>query len=117
MMLYQTLASTLLGKRIKMSDRNNKCKISISDPTWNDKLEPPDGSYSLSDIQDYFDSIIRKHDNLPIINVYNIYIYIYIYIYTFIQFIKYIVNTKKNCTGKMKLEKDNRRNVVSSMLN
>ena len=39
------------------------------------------------------------------------YIYIYIYIY------KYIVNTKKNCTGKMKLEKDNRRNVVSSMLN
>ena len=37
-----------------------------------------------------------------------IYIYIYIYIY---------INTKKNCTGKMKLEKDNRRNVVSSMLN
>ena len=28
-----------------------------------------------------------------------------------------IVNTKKNCTGKTKLEKNNRRNVVSSMLN
>ena len=28
-----------------------------------------------------------------------------------------IVNTKENCTGKMKLEKNNRRNVVSSMLN
>ena len=28
-----------------------------SAPTWNDKLELPDGSYSVSDIQDYFEYI------------------------------------------------------------
>ena len=30
------------------------------DPTWNEKLELPDGSYSVSDIQDYFEYIIKK---------------------------------------------------------
>ena len=30
-------------------------------PTWNDKSELPDGSYSVSDIQDYFEYIIKKH--------------------------------------------------------
>ena len=38
-------------KNIK-SSYNNKFKIST--PTWNDKFELPDGSCSLSDIQDYF---------------------------------------------------------------
>ena len=28
---------------------------------WNDKFELPDGSYSLSDIQDYFKYILKKH--------------------------------------------------------
>ena len=37
---------------IKSSYNNNKFKISA--PTWNDKFELPDGSYSVSDIQDYF---------------------------------------------------------------
>ena len=32
---------------------NNKFKISV--PTWNDKFELPDGSYSVSNIQDYFE--------------------------------------------------------------
>ena len=34
---------------------NNKFKISAS--TWNDEFELPDGSYSVSDIQDYFEYI------------------------------------------------------------
>ena len=36
-------------------------KFNISAPTWNDKFELPDGSYSASDIQDYFGYILKKH--------------------------------------------------------
>ena len=46
-------------KNIKSTHNNNKFKI--SSPTWNDKLELPDGSYSISDIQDYFGYILKKH--------------------------------------------------------
>ena len=46
-------------KNIKISCNNNKFKISA--PTWNDKFELPDGSYSVSDIQDYFEYILKKH--------------------------------------------------------
>ena len=45
-------------KNIKNSYNNNKFKISA--PTWNDKFELPDGSYSASDIQDYFEYILKK---------------------------------------------------------
>ena len=45
-------------KNIKSSYGNNKFKI--SSPTWNDKFELPDGSYSVSDIQDYFDYIMKS---------------------------------------------------------
>ena len=34
----------------------------MSTPTWNDKFELPDGSYSVSDIQDYFEYILKKHE-------------------------------------------------------
>ena len=37
-------------QNIKSSYNNNKFKIST--PTWNDKFELPDGSYSVSDIED-----------------------------------------------------------------
>ena len=37
------------------SSYNNKFNISV--PTWNDKFVLPDGSYSVSDIQDYFEYI------------------------------------------------------------
>ena len=30
-------------------------------PTWNDKFELPSGSYSVPNIQDYFDYILKKH--------------------------------------------------------
>ena len=45
-------------KNIKSSYNNNKFKISV--PTWNEKFELPDGSYSVSDIQDYFEYILKK---------------------------------------------------------
>ena len=37
-------------KNIKSAYNNNTFKISA--PTWNDKFDLPDGSYSFSDIQD-----------------------------------------------------------------
>ena len=37
-------------KNIKSTYNNNKFKISA--PTWNDEFDLPDGSYSVSDIQD-----------------------------------------------------------------
>ena len=43
----------------KSSYNNNKFKISA--PTWNDKFELPDGSYSVSNIPDYFEYILKKH--------------------------------------------------------
>ena len=46
-------------KNIKSVYNNNKFKISA--PTRNDKIELPDGSYSVSDIQDYFEYILKKH--------------------------------------------------------
>ena len=46
-------------KNIKSSYNNNKFKIPA--PTWDDKFELPDGSYSVSDIQDYFEYILKKH--------------------------------------------------------
>ena len=41
-----------------MSYKNNKLKISA--PTWNEEFELPDGSYSVSDIQDYFKYILKN---------------------------------------------------------
>ena len=45
-------------KNIKSSYNNNKFKISA--PAWNGKFELPDGLYSVSDIQDYFEYILKK---------------------------------------------------------
>ena len=47
-------------KNKKSSYNNNKFKISA--PTWNDKFELPDGSYSVSDIQYYFEYFLKKHN-------------------------------------------------------
>ena len=46
-------------KNVKSSYNNNKFKISAS--TWSEEFELPDGSYSVSDIQDYFEYILKKH--------------------------------------------------------
>ena len=62
-------------ENIKNSHNNNKFKISA--PTWNEEFQLPDGSYLISNIQDYFEYIY-------------VYIHIYIYIYIFI-YIYYII--------------------------
>ena len=49
-------------KNIKSEYNNNKFKILA--PIWNDTFDLPDGSYSIADIQDYFESIIKKHETL-----------------------------------------------------
>ena len=58
-------------KNMKRSYNNNRFKISA--PTWNEKFELLDGSHSVSDIQDYFEYILKKHsenvDN-PSIRIY-----------------------------------------------
>ena len=46
-------------KNIKSLYNNNKFKISAS--KWSDEFQLPDGSYSISDIQDYFEYILKKH--------------------------------------------------------
>ena len=55
-------------KNIKSSYNNNKFKT--SPPTWSEEFELPDGSYSISDIQDYFEYNLKKQsgrvDNPPI---------------------------------------------------
>ena len=47
-------------KNIKSSYNNNKFKI--SPPTWNETFDIPDGSYSITALQDYFEYIIKKHE-------------------------------------------------------
>ena len=46
-------------KNIKSSYNNNK--FIRSAPTWNEEFNLPDGSYSTTDIQDYFKYILKKH--------------------------------------------------------
>ena len=46
-------------RKKKKSCKSNGLKISA--PTWNEKLELPDGWYSVSDVQDYFRDIIKKY--------------------------------------------------------
>ena len=56
---------------MKSSYKNNKFKISAL--TWNDKFELPDGLYSVSNIQDYFEYILKKYaENIgkPSIQIY-----------------------------------------------
>ena len=59
-------------KNIRKEYKNNKAKIIA--PTWNDEFELPDGSYSVSDIQDYIEYIIKKHETLTIIPPIHVYI-------------------------------------------
>ena len=45
-------------KNVKSAYKNNKFKTSA--PTWNGEVDLPDGSYSVSDIQNYFEYIMKK---------------------------------------------------------
>ena len=52
--------------------KNNRLKIIA--PTWNDGFELLDGSYSVSDIQDYTEYIIKKHETITAIPTIHVYI-------------------------------------------
>ena len=56
---FSNLSIYYTWKNIKKLYKKNKFKISA--PTWNEEFELPDGSYSISDIQDYFEYILKKH--------------------------------------------------------
>ena len=56
------LSTYYTWKNIKSEYNNNKFRISA--PTWNDEFNLPNGSYSVSDIQDYFEYIIKKHETI-----------------------------------------------------
>ena len=49
-------------KNIKPEYNNSKFKIFAQ--TWNDEFNLPDGSYSVFDIQDYFEYISKKHETI-----------------------------------------------------
>ena len=70
-MAFANLSIFYTWKNIKTEYNNNKFKISA--PTWNETFDLPDGSYSIADIQDYFEFIIKKHETLtenPPIQIY-----------------------------------------------
>ena len=49
-------------KNVKSTYNNNKFKILA--PTWNETFDLPDGSYNISEIQDYIQYIIKKHETI-----------------------------------------------------
>ena len=61
-MAFANLSIYYTWKNIKSEYNNNKFKILT--PTWNDTFDLPNGSYSIADIQDYFEFIIKKYETL-----------------------------------------------------
>ena len=71
-MVLANLSIYYTWKNIKSDYNNNKFKISA--PTQNEIFDLPDCSYSISDIQYYFEFIIQKHEILsenPSIQIYS----------------------------------------------
>ena len=49
-------------KNIESAYNNNK--FNFSAPTWNDTFGLVNGSYSITDVQDYFEFITERHETL-----------------------------------------------------
>ena len=49
-------------KNVKSTYNNSKFKISA--PTWNETFDLPDGLYNISEVQDYIEYIIKKHETI-----------------------------------------------------
>ena len=49
-------------KNIKSEYKNNTLKI--TSPTWSEEFDISDHSYSVADIQDYFEYIIKNHETI-----------------------------------------------------
>ena len=65
MFLYQTLAFTIHGKKLKNHIKVITLKYQLK--TWNEEFELLDGSYSVSDIQDYFECILKDMEKRLIV--------------------------------------------------
>ena len=68
-MALRNLSIHYTWKNVKSIHKNNKFKISAR--TWSQKFNLPDGSYNIPEIQDYFEYIITKHENVCIYTVLN----------------------------------------------
>ena len=49
-------------KSVQSTYNNNKFKISA--PTWDETFDVPDGSYNISETQDYIEYIVKKHETI-----------------------------------------------------
>ena len=61
-MALANLSICYTWKNVKSTYNNNKFKISA--PTWNETFDMPDGLYNISEIQDYIEYIIKKHEKI-----------------------------------------------------
>ena len=61
-MALANLSNYYTWKNIKSKYIKNKFKLST--PAWNDTFDLLDGAYSIADIQDYFEFIIKKQETL-----------------------------------------------------
>ena len=61
--VLQNLSVYYTWKNIRQQHKKNKLKKIIQ--TWNNGLKLVDGSYTVSDIQDYIEYIIKRHKTLP----------------------------------------------------
>ena len=70
---YVALSNLSIYYTLKNIKKSKNIKFKILAPTRNEEFKLPDGSYSVSDIQDYFEYIFKKHgektDN-PSIRIY-----------------------------------------------
>ena len=61
-MALSNLSIYYTWKNVKLIYNNNKFKISAR--TWNETFDLPDVSYNISEIQDYIECIIKKHETI-----------------------------------------------------
>ena len=59
----QNLSINYSLKNIRQQYKNNKLKIIAG--VWDDEIELPDRSFSVSDVPDYFEFIIKKYKTFP----------------------------------------------------
>ena len=62
-MVLGSLSIYYTWKNVK-STYNNNDKFKISAPIWNETFDLPDGSYNISELQDYIEYIIKKHETI-----------------------------------------------------
>ena len=70
---YVVFSNLSIYYKWKNVEKSKNDKFKISAPAWNEEFELPDGSYSVSDIQDYFKYILKKHETVtdnPSIRIY-----------------------------------------------